>query len=128
MALVVAPFLSFAPSVPVAEAKIQPTPRDLPYVCYNVHERIPVYPKFYATLPSSSDKDDPLGQYGFVSIKYEVNGNTYGDYMKISDDIPLNGQILEECKALLLEYSEKKLNLINPNAYFIQGVPNVYIC
>jgi hypothetical protein len=79
---------------------------------------VPVYPKFSIVPVNQPTKEDPLGQFGFVAMKYTVDGKQYGNYVKVSDVFHTESTI-SHAKEILLQHEKVKLRLINPQAYFV---------
>ncbi len=117
--LAVAPFLSLTPTAfsaplePQSKKNFLHTPESFGTFDGKEDEwrQIPVYPRFTKVPVNQPSREDPLGQFGFVAMRYTVNGKQYGDYIKVSD-------VYSDYEKALLQHETIRLRLINPRAYF----------
>lgn len=85
-----------------------------------------IEPKWMISPVGQPTKEDPLGQWGYVAIKYQIDDKQYGDWMKITDlDLSDDGElILEVAQHSLFKQSQLKAHMIDPNAYLKEPVWN----
>lgn len=81
-----------------------------------------VQTEWFAEAPGHPTIHDPLGQMGFLAVKFKIDGKTYGDYIKITDmNTSDYSMVLPVAKESLWQHVQQKAQMIKPGVILHPG-------